>query len=268
MHPLIQTIVPTVLVPVAVCGVSVLAASVLPPGRWRGALVGAGAAAAWCGRSPCARRGGRAGGGLAVLCRRDRRHSGPVFRQGSATIWRPRRGSSSSPVISCCSPARFLAGLAGHGGGLAGGLALLAVLNVWAVAGVARSVQAAATVWHRDVQRAGERRVKLWGCRHLGAFRRHPGGGCRGGLGGLVGVAKADGRTSCSIRGHRGAGRAADPRCPLRRPRSRGGPLVRCRVAGCGLGDSCPATWQRKIASRFRVGCDRSLLRTIWQLKS
>jgi len=41
MHPLIQTIVPTVLVPSAACGLSVLAASLLPPGRWRGALVGA-----------------------------------------------------------------------------------------------------------------------------------------------------------------------------------------------------------------------------------
>ncbi|MBE2180367.1 MAG: hypothetical protein IAE97_07835 [Chthoniobacterales bacterium] len=152
MHPLVQTIVPTVLVPAAVCGVSVLAASLLPPGRWRGALVGAGAAAAWCLGVWFAVRTPRwppmqaadwqfyavMVAGLVAL----------VFPWGATTAW--QRGMSGFvffAVFFVLLAHRFLAGLWPGMAAMAwpAGLAAFALLNVWAVAGVARSVQAAAT---------------------------------------------------------------------------------------------------------------------------
>lgn len=48
MHPLLQTMLLTVLVPVAVGGVALLLASWASPGRWRDGLAAAGLAAAWC----------------------------------------------------------------------------------------------------------------------------------------------------------------------------------------------------------------------------
>lgn len=152
MHPLIHTIVPTVLVPVVVCGLSVLAAAVLPPGRWRGAVIGAGTAAAWCLGVWLAVRTPRwppmqaadwqfyavVIAGILAL----------VFPWGSTTVW--QRGAAGFVFFAAffvLLAHRFLVGLWPGLAAIAwpAGLAVLAVLNVWAVAGVARSVQAAAT---------------------------------------------------------------------------------------------------------------------------
>lgn len=48
MHPLLQTISVTVLVPAAVAALLVLFSAVAAPGRWRSALVACGLGAAWC----------------------------------------------------------------------------------------------------------------------------------------------------------------------------------------------------------------------------
>lgn len=48
MHPLLQTMVLTVLVPAVIAGVVLLLAAWVPPGRERNALVGLGLAGAWC----------------------------------------------------------------------------------------------------------------------------------------------------------------------------------------------------------------------------
>jgi len=48
MHPLLQTILLTALLPAAVAGSCVFAASWLPPGRWRSGLIALGLALAWC----------------------------------------------------------------------------------------------------------------------------------------------------------------------------------------------------------------------------
>ena len=48
MHPLIQTMLLTVLAPAAVAGFCVLLASLAAPGRWRSALMAAGIGLAWC----------------------------------------------------------------------------------------------------------------------------------------------------------------------------------------------------------------------------
>jgi hypothetical protein len=48
MHPLLQTVLVTVLVPAAVAGAFVLVAAWTAPGRWRSALWGGGLGVAWC----------------------------------------------------------------------------------------------------------------------------------------------------------------------------------------------------------------------------
>jgi hypothetical protein len=48
MHPLIQTILLTVLAPAAVAGLCGLLSSLAAPGRWRSGLIAAGVGAAWC----------------------------------------------------------------------------------------------------------------------------------------------------------------------------------------------------------------------------
>jgi hypothetical protein len=48
MHPLLQTVLVTVLAPAAVAAGFVLLATVAAPGRWRSALVACGIGAAWC----------------------------------------------------------------------------------------------------------------------------------------------------------------------------------------------------------------------------
>jgi hypothetical protein len=48
MHPLLQTMLLTVLVPAAIAGAVLLLASWFSPGRWRDGLTAAGLAAAWC----------------------------------------------------------------------------------------------------------------------------------------------------------------------------------------------------------------------------
>lgn len=151
MHPWVQVLVPTVLVPVAVCGVFFLAASIAPPGRWRGALTGAGLAAAWCAGVWFAVRVPRwpplqaadwqfcavAAAGLLALS----------FPAVSTTAKRGGlAGFAFFAVFFTLLAWRFLASLWPGWAAWAwpAGLAALAVSNVWGVACVGRSVQMAA----------------------------------------------------------------------------------------------------------------------------
>lgn len=152
MHPLIQTILLTVLVPATVAGCFALAASWLPPGRWRSGMVAAGLAAGWCAGSWLAVRVPRwpamqaadwqfyavaAAGVLALV--------GPI--RNAARAWRWLAGFFFFAVFFALLLQRVLVGLWPGPGVLAWplGLAAVSLLNAGAVERVGRSVQAAWT---------------------------------------------------------------------------------------------------------------------------
>ena len=151
MHPLGQTILLTVLVPATLAGCFALAASWLPPGRWRSGMVAAGLAAAWCAGSWLAVRVPRwpamqaadwqfyavaVAGTVASLT--------PVW--GARRTWRWLAGFAFFSLFFLLLLQRVLAGLWPGPGAYVWptGLAALALVNTGATSRVGRSVQA---VW-------------------------------------------------------------------------------------------------------------------------
>jgi hypothetical protein len=152
MHPLLQTILLTVLVPAMVAGCFALAASWLPPGRWRNGMVAAGLAAAWCAGSWLAVRVPRwpamqaadwqfyavaVAGAVASLT--------PVW--GARRTWRWLAGFAFFLLFFMLLLQRVLAGLWPGPGAFVwpAGLAALALVNTGAASRVGHSVQAAWT---------------------------------------------------------------------------------------------------------------------------
>lgn len=152
MHPLLQTMLLTVAVPAAVAGGFVLAASGMPPGRWRSGLVAAGLAVAWCAGSWLAVRAPRwpaqqasdwqfyavAVAGVVVLLT-------PFADVRRA--WRWLAGFVFFALFFALLLQRMLAGLWPEPGAFVWplGLAALALINAGAVSRVGHSVQAAWT---------------------------------------------------------------------------------------------------------------------------
>ena len=152
MHPLIQTMLLTALVPSLVAGVFALTASWLPPGRWRSGVVAAGLAVAWCAGSWLAVRAPRwpamqaadwqfyavaAAGVIALIT--------PFLDLKRAWSW--LAGFVFFAVFFALLLQRMLAGLWPGPGALVWplGLAALALINAGAVSRVGHSVQAAWT---------------------------------------------------------------------------------------------------------------------------
>jgi hypothetical protein len=152
MHPLIQTMLLTALVPSLVAGFFALAASWVPPGRWRSGLVAAGLAVAWCAGSWLAVRAPRwpamqaadwqfyavASAGVIALIT-------PFLNLKRAWSW--LAGFVFFAVFFALLLQRMLAGLWPGPGALVWplGLAALALINAGAVSRVGHSVQAAWT---------------------------------------------------------------------------------------------------------------------------
>jgi len=152
MHPLIQTMLLTALVPSLVAGVFALIASWVPPGRWRSGVVAAGLAVAWCAGSWLAVRAPRwpamqaadwqfyavaAAGVIALIT--------PFLDLKRAWSW--LAGFVFFAVFFALLLQRMLAGLWPGPGALVWplGLAGLALINAGAVSRVGHSVQAAWT---------------------------------------------------------------------------------------------------------------------------
>lgn len=152
MHPLLQTILVTVLVPAAVAAFFVLVSALAAPGRWRSALVAGGLGAAWC-----------TGVWLAVRAPRwpavqaaDWHFYAVVLAAGAVLVTPWWRGAAAPRAVAgwvflaasfAVITHRFLSGLWPAAGAWLWpvGAAALALLAAFAVGAVGRRVQAAVT---------------------------------------------------------------------------------------------------------------------------
>lgn len=153
MHPLLQTILLTVLAPAAVAGSCVLLASLAAPGRWRSALIAAGVGAAWCvgvwltvrapGWPPKQASDWHF---LAVVLVAAATLVTPWWR--GVSVWRPLGGFVFWAAAFALVVRRFLAGIWPAAGAWIWslGTGALALLSAYAVGAVGHYVQAAVTL--------------------------------------------------------------------------------------------------------------------------
>lgn len=152
MHPLLQTILVTVLAPAAVAAFFVLVSALAAPGRWRSALVACGLGVAWCTGVWLAVRAPRWPAGQAA----DWQFYAVVLAAGAVLVTPWWRGAAAPRAVAgwvflaaffAVMTHRFLAGLWPAAGAWlwpVGGAAL-ALLAAFAVGAVGRRVQAAVT---------------------------------------------------------------------------------------------------------------------------